>query len=137
MHLADIYVDPQVTGRMLGWVGAILFAFCAVPQVIRTMKDGHAENLSSLFLWMWFSGAVLCAGGTLLDVGVVPWLLVNYLLNLLCVIALLRYKLFPRRQRPPENSRQRRDRPGSPRPLAADAEEPAVREGHLFVARSR
>ncbi len=74
MHLADIYVDPQVTGRMLGWVGAIFFAFCAVPQVIRTLKDGHAENLSSLFLWMWFSGALLCAGGTLLDVGVVPWL---------------------------------------------------------------
>ena len=78
MHIADIYVDPQVTGRMLGWVGAIFFAFCAVPQVIRTLKDGHAQNLSSLFLWMWFCGALLCAGGTLLDVGVVPWLLFNY-----------------------------------------------------------
>jgi uncharacterized protein with PQ loop repeat len=98
MHVANIYVDPQFTGKMLGWAGAVFFAFCAVPQVIATLKDGHARNLSSLFLWMWFSGAVLCAGGTLLDVGVVPWLLFNYVLTLLCVLVLLRYKLSPRRQ---------------------------------------
>ncbi len=100
MHLADIYVDPQITGKMLGWAGAFFFAFCAVPQVLKTLKDGHARNLSSLFLWMWFWGALLCAGGTILDVGVVPWLLLNYSLSLLCVLLLLRYKLFPRRQRP-------------------------------------
>ncbi len=81
MHLADIYVDPQVTGRMLGWVGAVFFAFCAVPQVIRTFKDGHARNLSALFLGMWLCGAALCSGGTLLDVGMVPWLLFNYALE--------------------------------------------------------
>ncbi len=98
MHVADIYIDPQVTGRMLGWVGAVFFAFCAVPQVIRTFKDGHARNLSALFLGMWLCGAVLCSGGTLLDVGVVPWLLFNYVLSLLCVLVLLRYKLSPRRQ---------------------------------------
>jgi uncharacterized protein with PQ loop repeat len=96
MHIASLYADPQVAGKMLGWVGAIFFAFCAVPQVIRTLKDGHAQNLSSLFLWMWFSGALLCAGGTLLDVGVVPWLLFNYALSLLCVLVLLCYKLSPR-----------------------------------------
>ena len=92
-----MHVDPQLTGKILGWVGAVFFAFCAVPQVIRTLNDGHARNLSSLFLWMWFWGAVLCACGTLLDVGLVPWLLVNYVLSLLCVSLLLCYKLFPRR----------------------------------------
>jgi uncharacterized protein with PQ loop repeat len=97
MHLFDLYLDPQLAGKILGWAGAVFFAFCAVPQVIRTLKDGHARNLSSLFLLMWFLGAVLCAGGTLLDVGLVPWLLVNYLLSLLCVLVLLRYKLSPRR----------------------------------------
>jgi hypothetical protein len=29
---------------------------------------------------------------------VVPWLLFNYVLSLLCVLVLLRYKLSPRRQ---------------------------------------
>jgi uncharacterized protein with PQ loop repeat len=98
MHVANIYVDPQVTGKMLGWAGAVFFAFCAVPQAIKTLKDGHARNLSSLFLWMWFWGAAFCAGGAFLDVGVVPWLMFNYSLSLLCVSLLLRYNLFPRRQ---------------------------------------
>ena len=76
----------QISGKVLGWAGAGLFAFCAVPQVIKTLREGHARNLSVLFLWMWFWGAILSAAGCLMDVGVVPWLLFNYLLNLLCVL---------------------------------------------------
>ncbi|MGO9110202.1 MAG: PQ-loop domain-containing transporter [Thermoguttaceae bacterium] len=83
---------------MLGWAGAIFFAFCALPQVIKTLTEGHARNLSLLFLWMWFFGVVLCAGGAILDVGAVPWLLFDYSISLLCVSMLLRYKLFPRQQ---------------------------------------
>jgi uncharacterized protein with PQ loop repeat len=98
MHLGTLCIDPHFTGTMLGWAGAVFFAFCAIPQVMKTLKDGHARDLSSLFLWMWFWGAALCAGGTLLDVGVVPWLLLNYLLSLLCVLVLLSYKLFPRQR---------------------------------------
>lgn len=92
-----MYLSFLLGGKMLGWAGASCFAFCAVPQVIQTLKEGHAKNLSSLFLWLWFWGAVLCAVGSVLDVGVVPWLLFNYLLNFVCVSVLLRYKLFPRR----------------------------------------
>lgn len=101
MHFDTLYFDPQFAGKSIGWAGAVFFAFCAVPQVIRTVRDGHARNLSSLFLWMWLSGEVLCGGGTLLDVGVVPWLLFNYSLNLVCVLVLLHYKLFPRKANPP------------------------------------
>ena len=92
-----MYLDLQLSGKLLGWAGAGVFAFCAVPQVVQTLKEGHARNLNSLFLWMWFWGAVLCAAGSILDVGVVPWLLFNYSMNLLCVVILLKYKLFPRR----------------------------------------
>lgn len=92
-----MYVGLQLSGKLLGWAGAGVFAFCAVPQVVQTLKEGHARNLNSLFLWMWLWGAILCAAGSILDVGVVPWLLFNYSMNLLCVVILLRYKLFPRR----------------------------------------
>ncbi len=91
----------QLSGKLLGWAGAGFFAFCAVPQVVQTLREGHARNLNSLFLWMWFWGAILCAVGSVLDVGVVPWLLFNYSMNLLCVVILLKYKLFPRRHSPP------------------------------------
>jgi len=97
MYLANVYVDPQITGKMLGWAGALFFAFCAVPQVITTFREGHARSMNGLYLGMWLGGAVLSSGGTLLDMGIVPWLLFNYSLSLLCVSVLLRYKLFPRR----------------------------------------
>jgi uncharacterized protein with PQ loop repeat len=92
-----MYLSFLLGGKTLGWAGASCFAFCAVPQVIQTLRDGHARNLSSLFLWMWFWGEILCATGSVLDVGLVPWLLFNYSFNLLCVLVLLKYKLFPRR----------------------------------------
>ena len=92
-----MYFGLQLGGKILGWAGASFFAFCAVPQVIQTLREGHARNLSSLFLWMSFGGAFLCAVGTVLDVGVVPWLLFNYSLNFVCVSILLKYKLFPSR----------------------------------------
>ena len=92
-----MFLGLQMSGKVLGWAGASLFAFCAVPQVIQTVREGHARNLSSLFLWMWFWGAIFCAVGSILDVGVVPWLIFNYSLNVLCVTVLLKYKLFPRR----------------------------------------
>jgi uncharacterized protein with PQ loop repeat len=90
------FLGLQMGGKLLGWAGASLFAFCAVPQVVQTVREGHARNLSSLFLWMWFWGACLCAVGSILDVGVVPWLIFNYSVNMLCVTVLLKYKLFPR-----------------------------------------
>jgi len=95
-----MYLGLQLSGKLLGWAGASFFAFCAVPQVMQTLREGHARNLNSTFLWMWFGGAILCAVGTVLDVGVVPWLLFNYSLNFACVSILLRYKLFPRSNLP-------------------------------------
>ena len=37
----------------LGWAGAILFAFSAVPQVITTVREGEAKHLSLGFLLIW------------------------------------------------------------------------------------
>ena len=97
MNSAITYFGFLLGGKMLGWAGAGFFAFCAVPQVIQTLREGHARNLSSLFLWMWLVGAILCTVGSVLDVGVVPWLLFNYSFSILCVLVLLIYKLFPKR----------------------------------------
>ncbi len=44
--------------NFLGWIGAILFGICAVPQVIHTWKTKSAKDLSWLFLLFWFFGEI-------------------------------------------------------------------------------
>jgi len=43
----------------IGWIGNILFAVCAIPQVIKTYRSKSVKDLSILFLWLWFVGELL------------------------------------------------------------------------------
>jgi uncharacterized protein with PQ loop repeat len=42
--------------QYIGWLGAFLFAICAVPQVVKTWKTKKAGDLSWLFLLLWLFG---------------------------------------------------------------------------------
>ena len=75
----------------LGWVGAILLSFCAVPEVIRSLRT-ETCSLSWGLLMMWGLGELL----TLISViYLVPtgWLILNYSVNLVCITILVRFKL--------------------------------------------
>ncbi len=43
----------------IGWIGNILFAICGIPQVVKTWRSKSANDLSFLFLWLWFAGELL------------------------------------------------------------------------------
>jgi uncharacterized protein with PQ loop repeat len=43
----------------IGWTGNILFAICGFPQVIKTFRSKSVNDLSLLFLWLWFAGEIL------------------------------------------------------------------------------
>jgi len=45
--------------EIIGWMGSILFAICALPQVIHTFKTKKTDDLNELFLWLWFLGEIL------------------------------------------------------------------------------
>ena len=81
--------------EIFGWVGAILFAVCAVPQAWMSYKQGHSDGISSYFIWSWFIGE-LCMIVYTVHLFSVP-LLVNYTLNALLLLVIIRYKYFPRR----------------------------------------
>jgi len=52
--------------------------------MIRTIRDGHADGVNSMFLWLWLSGEVLMT----LHVGIVGGslpVLCNYIANVLMV----------------------------------------------------
>lgn len=81
--------------ELIGWVGGILFALCAIPQAYECYKTKKSD-MNKAFLLMWFFGEVLTIVYVLLldtDRTKLP-LLLNYIFNLVCLIVILRYAYF-------------------------------------------
>jgi len=78
---------------LLGWTGAMLFSFCALPQCIKTWRSKEADDLSWIFLLMWLWGEILTLIYVLITntkTGEYQWpLLANYVFNLVLVGYLL------------------------------------------------
>jgi len=79
--------------QILGWIGAFLFAICAVPQVIQTWKTKNARDLSWLFLLFWLGGELLTLTYIIIDdflVGIIHYpLYINYLFNIILICYLV------------------------------------------------
>jgi uncharacterized protein with PQ loop repeat len=84
--------------ELLGWVAGILFAICAVPQAYQSWKDGHSDGVNYVFLYMWLFGEILMQIYVVLKHGMDLPLLVNYWLNTLFILVILKYKHFPVRR---------------------------------------
>jgi len=52
--------------EVVGWIGAICFSICAIPQCIHVYKTKSTKDLSWGFLSLWFSGALFSLGYILL-----------------------------------------------------------------------
>lgn len=76
--------------EVIGWVGAICFSICAIPQAIKSWQTKSAKDLSSAFLILWVLGEIL----TLIYVlpkGHLP-LIFNYVFNLLALVVICFFK---------------------------------------------
>lgn len=81
---------------MLGWIGAALLAICALPQTIMCIQQGHARGISHMFLLSWYIGE-LCLLAYVLQIGLSGALFYNYLLNVILLTVIVRYKYWERR----------------------------------------
>lgn len=52
---------------IIGWIGSLLFAVCALPQVVHTFKTRRTDDLNEVFLWLWFGGEVLTFSYIIID----------------------------------------------------------------------
>ena len=77
----------------LGWIGAILFCFCAVPQSIKVYRTKSAGDLSWIFLLMWLFGEIFTLIYVIdknMQVNVYQWpLITNYVMNTILVLYLV------------------------------------------------
>lgn len=79
---------------VLGWIGSVAFAICGIPQAYQSLKDGHTRGLNWGFLGTWTVGEV-CMFLYVLPKGDMP-LILNYLGNGICLLVMLRYKIWER-----------------------------------------
>lgn len=79
--------------QYIGWLGAFLFAICAVPQVVKTWKTKKAGDLSWLFLLLWlfrelFTFAYIVIDDIIMNITHFP-LYINYVFNIILVLYLV------------------------------------------------
>lgn len=86
----------MIAFEVLGWLGAILFSCCGIPQVIKTYRTKSTKDLSWWFLLMWFGGEVfttIYVAYCNVTTDKIQWsLLTNYFINIGIVIYLLYLK---------------------------------------------
>jgi uncharacterized protein with PQ loop repeat len=80
--------------NLIGWLGAICFSFCGLPQAYKSYKDGHSDGISILFLFLWFLGEFFSIIYTF-NKHVLP-LFCNYILNIIFLLIIIKYKFFRR-----------------------------------------
>ena len=88
-----------MTVSLLGYIGAALFAFCSLPQSIECIRQGHAEGINPLFIWMWFLGEVITALYVYLKHGFDIPLIGNYLINIVFLLIIVKFLYFPRNKK--------------------------------------
>ena len=78
----------------LGWIGSILLASCGLPLAIQSIREGKSD-LSWYFILMWGIGELFVL------IYVIPQrdypLIFNYAGNLILILIIVRYRLYPRK----------------------------------------
>ena len=86
----------SLTYEAVGWIGSMLFAFCALPQAIHAYRHKHSDGMTWTFLLMWLFGELFTLAYISSKQDVLP-LLANYILNLIFLFVILWFKFFPKR----------------------------------------
>ncbi len=80
---------------LLGWIGTILLSFAAIPQLIKTLRDGHGIGLSYMYLlFIWF-GLVSMNIYAILTIKSIQ-LIISYSIQLIIYSILIYKKKFPK-----------------------------------------
>jgi uncharacterized protein with PQ loop repeat len=80
--------------EIIGWIGSMMLALCAVPQAIQSFRQKHSRGISSWMIGLWFAGEVLTAAYVLPKQDY-P-LLLNYAVNIGCLVVIGWYKYRPK-----------------------------------------
>ena len=87
---------PLGLGAFFGWLYSLAFAFSALPQSRKSIKEGHAEGVANGTLFLWALGEF---AGVIYGFSLMQWpIIINCLLNTVFVGIIVWYKTFPRKE---------------------------------------
>lgn len=79
--------------EIIGWLSALCFGLCGLPQAYKSYKEQNSDGVSWGLLILWYVGEWLALIYVYLKHGWDLPLISNYLLNLVFISVILRYKL--------------------------------------------
>ena len=83
--------------EVIGWIGNVCLSICGVPQAWQCYKAGNSNGLSVGFILLWATGELLTFS-YILSFEKTTWpLIVNYMTNILVLMVMIRYKIWPRK----------------------------------------
>lgn len=78
--------------ELIGWIGAISFAICAIPQMYQCYITKSAKGISEYFISLWLTGEIFTVI-YLIGKDIFTWpLIFNYSFNFLSLLVIIRYK---------------------------------------------
>lgn len=82
----------------IGLIGSLIMVFGAVPQLYKTIREGHSEGLSSGTLFCWLIG-MLCLLIYVIFFRAADYILIlNYSFNLITTSIFMKYKFYPKKK---------------------------------------
>lgn len=82
--------------NIVGYLAMICLMISAIPQLIKVIKAGHADGMSSSYLLLLIMGFSLMATYIMLTKPLYP-VVINYVINILSMLTIGYYKIFPRK----------------------------------------
>jgi len=76
---------------LCGWIGSVLLALCAVPEVIKTISLGDCQIGWGMLL-MWYFGEIFILIPVVRDIKS-PFLIFNYVANIILISIMIYYKM--------------------------------------------
>ena len=77
--------------KLIGWLGAMCFALCGLPQAMQVLSQGHASGVNPYFIGLWFGGEIFTMIYVYFTRGFDKPLFFNYTLNLVFISIILYY----------------------------------------------
>lgn len=81
-------------GNFFGFLSAICFSGCAIPQAIKCIREKNADGMSTAMLILWLVGELSAIIYSVLVLGAPFWLLFNYTLSTIGLLPIAYYKFF-------------------------------------------
>ena len=95
---------------VVGLIGMVCFSFSGLPQMLKAIKEGHANGMAALTIWLWLIGEFCYICYTLANYSSDFVLMVNYVMNFSIVAVIAWYKHFPRKSETIYNYHQHKQR---------------------------